>query len=665
MEATREIYWNIGHGVVLPMYLLFAATVAAFCWGFRQRIRVYRCGLPLDRTSNPLRRLVRAASLTLAQLRVMRKSSAGFSVAGIFHAGFFWCFLLLTAGTALIMLQADLTEPLFGLIFLKGAFYKAYSLTLDLAGLVVMAALAVFFVRRFFFKPQGLKTSREDYLALVLLLLILLTGYLVEGARMAATELQAAPELARFSPAGLLAAQALAVPPEALPALHQTFWWVHLALSFALIGVIPFTKLRHLFLIPANYFFSDMSPAGALKTLDLTDENAESFGTEKVRELTWKDLFDADACVSCKRCQDECPAHATGKSLSPMKVVQDLRGAAFAGPDTDIIEAVTEKALWACTTCRACEQACPAAVEHVGKIIDMRRNLTLMKGRFAGEECRATFSNLEVNKNPFGLPPAERADWAAGLAAVKPLAEDSAVEIIYFAGCYASYDKRNRTVATQFMEICAHAGVKVGMLGKQERCCGEPARKLGNEYLYQELAAENVTALNSYGAKRIVTACPHCRHTLGVHYKDLGLQAEVIHHSVFIKELLDAGRLKLKPEAFDFTYHDPCYLSRYAGVIEDPRAVLRAAGGRLTEMEHNKAGSFCCGGGGGRAFLEEQEGTKISARRVEMALATNMPVVATNCPFCITLLEDGVKTSNNEAGLRVRDLAELVADRLA
>jgi Fe-S oxidoreductase/nitrate reductase gamma subunit len=660
MEATREIYWNVGRGVVLPMYLLFAATMAVFCWGFLKSIRVYRSGLPLDRRSDPLRRLVRAACLALAQLRVVRKSYAG-----IFHAGLFWCFLLLTAGTALIMLQVDLTEPLFGLTFLKGTFYKAYSLILDLAGLVVMAALLAFFVRRFFVRPKGLETSRGDYLSLVLLFLILLTGYLVEGSRMAATELEAAPWLARYSPAGLLAAKSLVAWPDALPLLHQTFWWVHLALSFAWIALIPFTRLRHAFLIPANYFFADLSPAGTLKTLDLADENAQGFGAEKVRDLTWKDLLDADACVSCKRCQDECPASATGKSLSPMKLVQALRGAAFAGPDTDIIEAVTEQALWDCTTCGACQEACPAAVEHVGKIIDMRRNLTLMKGQFAGEECRATFSNLEVSKNPFGLPPSERADWAAGLSAVRPLAEDSAVDIVYFAGCHASYDRRNRSVATRFMEICAHAGVKVGILGKQERCCGEPARKLGNEYLYQELAGENVAALNAHGAKRIVTACPHCRHTLGVHYKDLGLQAEVIHHSVFIKELLDAGRLELKPEAFDFTYHDPCYLSRYSGVIEDPRAVLRAAGGRLTEMDHNKTGSFCCGGGGGRAFLEEKEGTKISARRVEMALATGMPVVATNCPFCITMLEDGVKTSDSGAGLHVRDLAELVADRLA
>ncbi len=658
METTREIYWNVGKGVVLPMYLLFAVVAATLCWGFFKRIRVYRSGLPLDRSSHPARRLVHATSLTLTQLRVMRKSFAG-----IFHSGLFWCFLLLTIGTALIMLQVDLSEPVFGLTFLKGNFYKAYSLTLDLAGLGAMAALLVFFVRRVFFRPQGLDTTREDYLALVLLFLILLTGYLVEGARMAATELHAAPELARFSPAGLVAAKFLTVPQESLPGLHKIFWWTHLALSFALVGLIPFTKLRHLFLIPANYFFADMSPTGALKTLDLADENAESFGAEKVRELTWKDLFDADACVSCKRCQDACPAYATGKSLSPMKVVQALKGAAFAGPDTNIIEAVTEKALWACTTCFACQDACPAAVEHVGKIIEMRRNLTLMKGEFAGDEARTAFSSLEINKNPFGLPPAGRADWADGLG-VKPLAEDSAVEIVYFAGCYASYDNRNRAVATKFMEICSHAGVKVGMLGKEERCCGEPARKLGNEYLYQELAGENVAALNGYGAKKIVTACPHCRHTLGLHYQDLGLQAEVVHHSVFIKELLDTGRLKLKPKAFDFTYHDSCYLSRYSGVIEEPRDVLRAAGGRLTEMDRNKTESFCCGGGGGRALLEEKEGTKISATRVKMALATGMPVVATNCPFCITMLEDGVKTADCDAGLRVQDIAELVADRM-
>jgi len=660
MEATREIYWNVGHGVILPMYLFASCAAAACVYGFVKRIRVYKLGVALDRSYSPLKRLKQAAAWALAQVKIIR-----LVFPGLFHAAFLWFFLLLFAGTLLIMLQVDFTLPLFGFSFLKGAFYKGYSLVLDLAGLGAIAALLVYFVRRFILRPGGLETSSEDYLAHGLLLFILITGFYIEGVRMAATEMKLNPELARFSPVGMAVAVLLSSWPYGLLySSHKFLWWTHLIAALGFIALIPYTKLRHLFLIPANYFFSGLEPRGALKTTDLADETARSFGAEKVKELSWKDIFDSDACVSCKRCQDQCPAYATGKSLSPMKVVHDLKDSAFAGPETDIIEAVTPKALWACTTCAACQDTCPAGVEHVNKIIEMRRNMTLMKGEFAGDEGRAAINSYEVNKNPFGLPPAERADWAAGLG-VTQLAENAEVDIVYFAGCYASFDQRNKAVARKFLEICNKAGVKVGMLGKEEQCCGEPARKLGNEYLYQELAGVNIAALNGYKAKRIVTACPHCRHTLGLHYRDLGLEAEVVHHSVFINDLLKSGKINLKAEKFDFTYHDSCYLSRYSGITKEPREVMAAAGGALSEMRRNKEESFCCGGGGGRVLLEEKEGTKISVERVKMAQATNMPLVVSNCPFCLTMLEDGIKTSDCEDKLKVRDLAEIVAERLA
>ncbi|MDA8132108.1 MAG: heterodisulfide reductase-related iron-sulfur binding cluster [Elusimicrobia bacterium] len=659
MEATREIYWNVGHGVILPMYGFFAAAAGAMAYGFYKKLAVYRSGKALDRVSGPADRLARAVSWALAQLKVLRNPFPG-----LFHAGFFWGFLLLTAGTTLIMAQEDFTARLFGLRFLQGDFYRGFSFVLDIAGLAAIVALLVFFVRRFLYRPKGLDTAADDCLAHALLFFILVTGFVIEGARMAVTELHANPELARFSPVGLLVAGLLPGDPSALEGLHKTLWWTHMFAAFGFIAMIPFSKLRHLFLIPVNYFFSDTGPLGGLKTIDLADESAQTFGAEKVNELSWKDIYDSDACVSCKRCQDECPAYATGKTLSPMKVIQDLRGSAFAGPETDIIAAVTDKALWACTTCRSCQTTCPAAVEHVPKIIEMRRNLTLMKGEFAGEEGRAAVSSLEVNKNPFGLPNASRADWAAGLG-VKPLSEDPSADILYFAGCYASFDRRNKAVAAKFMEICAKAGVKAGLLGKEEQCCGEPARKLGNEYLYQELAGENIKAFAKYGVKKIVTACPHCRHTLGVHYRDLGFEGNVVHYTVFIKELIDSGKLKLKAEPFEFTYHDSCYMSRYSGITEEPRAVLAAAGGSLAEMERHGDRNFCCGGGGGRALLEEKEGTKISVERVKMARATGRPVVVSNCPFCLTMLEDGIKTADCETALKARDLAEVVAERLA
>ncbi len=659
MEATREIYWNVGHGVVLPMYF-FAALAAAVCvYGFVKRLRVYKLGKPLDRSSSPFLRLRAAALRALGQLKVMREIYPG-----IFHALFFWFFLLMFAGTLTVMAQVDFATPLLGIYFYKGTFYKIYSLVLDISGLGAIAALLVYSVRRFIIRPRGLETSWDDYAAHALLLLVLISGFWIEGARMAATEMRNNLELARFSPVGMWTAGFMASWPDAkLFSFHKILWWTHMFLDFSFLALIPFTKLRHLFLIPVNYFFSDLGPKGAIRTLDLADEKAESFGVGTVKEFTWKDLFDSDACVSCKRCQDECPAYATGKYLSPMRVVQDIKRGAFGGPDTDVVAAVTDKALWACTSCRACQETCPAGVEHVNKIIDMRRNLTLMKGEFAGDEARAATSSYEVNKNPFGLPPAERADWAAGLD-IKPLSGNAEVDIVYFAGCYASFDRRNKAVAQKFLQICGKAGVKVGMLGKEEQCCGEPARKLGNEYLYQEMAKANIQALNGYRAQKIVTACPHCRHTLAVHYRDLGLEAEVVHHTVFINDLIKSGKLELKAGKFDFTYHDSCYLSRYSGITEEPREALQAAGGALTEMSRNRTKNFCCGGGGGRVLLEEKEGTKISAERIKQAQATAMPLVVSNCPFCLTMLEDGIKTENCEETLKVRDLAEIVAERI-
>ena len=659
VEATRQIYWNVGHIVVIPMYILAFAALGYMVWGFWQRLSIWRLGKPLDRFDRYDERAKRMLSEVFSQAKIFRVTDGG-----IFHAIFFWSFLVLFVGTLLVMLQVDLFTPLIQVNFLSGEFYKAFSLTLDIAGILALLMLTGLFIRRFVIRPKGLEIVRDDYIVLQLLFAILITGFLIEGARMAATELQQNPALALFSPGGLLAGQLFTfLDPATLLVTHKILWWFHLVLVLGFFCAIPYTKLRHIFTTSVNAFLAPFEAKGSIATINLEDESVEQFGAATISDLSWKDIFDADACTSCKRCQDRCPAYVTDKPLSPMKIVKQIGELAESNPDANLIETVSQDALWACTTCYACQDICPADIEHVNKILEMRRNLTLMEGAFPGDEVRTAVSNIEVNGNPFGLAYAARGDWAEGLQ-LSLVGEDADVDILYFVGCYASFDKRNQTVARNFIKICNAAGVKVGILGKEEKCCGEPVRKMGNEYLYQMTANENIELIKKYSVKKIVTTCPHCFNTLARDYKDLGLDIPVEHYSTYINVLLNTDRLKLLPEPFSCTYHDSCYLGRYMDIIEQPRNILRQAGGTITEMDKNGYDSFCCSAGGGRIITEEKIGSKISEVRVKMATDTGAPTLVSNCPFCLTMFEDGIKTGGAEGQIIVRDLAEIVAERI-
>ncbi len=661
MEATREIYWNIGHGAVIPMYLLAIAAFGVMAWGFWQRLPIWRQGKALNRFDRYDERVKRMIAEIFSQSKIFRVKEGG-----IFHSLFFWGFLTLFAGTMMVMFQADFFTPLLNVNILSGEFYKAFSLVLDLAGALALLMLAGLFIRRFVARPKGLEIVRDDYIVLQLLFAILITGFLIEGARMAATELQQNPALAIFSPGGLLAAQLFAtMSTETLLVTHKILWWFHFVLVLGFFCAIPYTKLRHILTTSANAFLAPLEPKGSIVTINLEDECAEQFGAATITDLSWKDIFDADACTSCSRCQDRCPAYATDKPLSPMKVVQQIGEMAEGNPAGNLIGTVSQDALWACTTCRACQDICPANIEHVNKIIEMRRNRTLMDGAFPGDEVRTATGNIEVNGNPFGLGFASRGDWADGLD-VTLMESGAEVDILYFVGCYASFDNRNRQVARSFISICNAAGIKVGILGKEEKCCGEPVRKLGNEYLYQMTAQENIGLIKGYSVKQIVTTCPHCFNTLGRDYRDLGLDIPVEHYSTFVNRLITDKRLVLEqdPEPFTFTYHDSCYLGRYMDIIEQPRQILKAAGGRITEMDKSCYDSFCCSAGGGRILAEEKLGSRINIERVKMAEATGAPLLVSNCPFCLTMFEDGIKTGGFEGGIKVRDLAEIVVERI-
>jgi len=659
MEFTREIYWNIGHGakILVPMYLLTIAALIVLAYSFSQRVGVYRQGQPLNRLADLPRRLMILARNLLLQSRVVRGTPAG-----IAHALFFWAFALLFIGTSLIVLQADFTDLIWDVKFLTGTFYKLFSVVLDLAGLVAIIMLGGLLVRRYLIRPEGLDSKADDLFMHALLVAILVTGFVIEGARMAVTEL--GTPLSSWSPVGLLFAKAFAgYPEETLLSLHRNAWWFHLLLVMAFIVAIPFTKFKHIFTTAANYLFSDLGPTGKLVSLDLEDESAESFGANTLTDLTWKDIFDTDACTQCKRCQDRCPAHNTEKPLSPMKLVNDLGEVAFNNPGANLIEACGKDAIWSCTTCRACQEICPASIEHVGKIVEMRRNLVLMEGEMPGEEVMTAMEQTEVNGNPLGLGFASRGDWAQELG-IKTLSEDPEVDILYFVGCYASFDKRNIKIAKAFVQLCQMAGVKVGILGKEEKCCGEPMRKMGNEYLYQSLAMENIELIKGYGVKRVVTSCPHCFNTLGKDYRDLDFDVPVVNYTVYLEQLLQQGRLKLQGGDLSCTYHDSCYLGRHNEIYEAPRNLLKAAGGQIVEMDRNRSEAFCCSAGGGRIMAEEKLGKRINIRRVEMAAEARTPTLVSNCPFCLTMFEDGIKGAGLEGALVSKDIVEILLERV-
>ncbi len=659
MEYTREIYWNVGHGVLtlLPMYLLALAAVAVMVWGFWRRRAVYRLGKPLQRLDRAGERIIAMLAGVLSQKKVARVVWPG-----LLHALFFWGFLLLVIGTTLVFVQADFTDPLFDLVFLKGTFYLWFSLTLDLAGLIAIIMLGGLFVRRYLLRPEGLTTGPDDAVMHGLLFVILVSGFVIEGARMAVTEL--GTPLAAWSPVGLLFAKVLSgIGEDGLRQLHKILWWVHLLLAVCFIAIIPFTKFRHIFTTSANYLLADRGPKGKLATLDLENEETQTYGAKEVTDLSWKDIFDADACTLCKRCQDRCPAYATGKPLSPMKLVNQIGETAFQQPDADLVAVVGRDVLWACTTCRACQEICPAGIEHIGKIIEMRRSLVLMEGEFPGDEVMAAMEQTEVNGNPLGSGYASRGDWADGLE-IEIAGSGTPIDILYFVGCYASFDKRNVAVAKSFIKLCRAAGLRVGILGKQEKCCGEPMRKMGNEYLYQTLALENIEQIVGSGATRVVATCPHCYNTLNKDYRDLGLEIPVESSTVFLERLIVSGKLTVKSRPFSCTYHDSCYLGRHNDIYEAPRRLIAAAGGTISEMEKCRDEAFCCSAGGGRILAEESLGERISIKRVQMAAATGAPQLLSSCPFCLTMFEDGVKGANVDATLKPRDIAEVLADCL-
>jgi len=653
---------------VVPGFVLFYALMGVALVLFARRVsvlvRLMLTGKPAVRWDHVPARLGKVVVFVLGQARLI----GGDLRPGLMHATIFWGFIVLTLGTVEFFGKGVIER--FTLPFLSDT--PAYLVMEDLFSVAVIAALAYAAFRRLVIKPRRLTLSPEGLVILLLIFALMVTDLATDACRIL---LAPAPTDSWQFAGSALAAVLGGLAAGAVPVLYHVSWWLHAVCLLGFLVWLPYSKHLHVLAAPFNVFFAPLTPKGQFRTLDL--ENAETFGVGAITEFSWKDLFDLYNCTECGRCTSRCPANMSGKQLDPKMLILNLQDYLLEGQGghtgqggTGVTErpmvggVITDNVLWACTMCRWCVDACPVFIEHVPKIADMRRWLVLTESRFPAE-LQPAFRNLENNGNPWQMSWQTRTDWAADLG-VRVMSDVREAEYLYWVGCYGSFDERNKKVARAFVKLLQAAQVDFAILGNEEKCTGEPARRLGHEYLYQTLAQGNVETLKRYRFQTIVTACPHCFNTIRNEYPDFDGHFRVIHHSQLLDDLLRGGRLPVTPAGSErITYHDACNLGRYNGVYEPPRQVLAAATrGELVEMTLSRSKGFCCGGGGGRVWLEETEGRRVNQLRVEQAMEVKPDILASACPFCLTMFEDGVKAKEVADTIKTRDIAEVLAERL-
>jgi Fe-S oxidoreductase len=682
----------------VPLYPLalpvFWGAVLVFGLAMARHLRVFaavRNATPYDRI--PVR-LWGAVRYGLVQTRMFRDPPAG-----IMHFGIFWGFVLLTIGTVNIatggLVETVLAWPL------DGALWAALNAMQNGVALLVLVAIAYAIFRRVVIRPSRLTLNRH-----ALVILGLIGGVVATELLAQVFEVAAYGEVAGAFVANAVGGALAGLGTDVAGALFAVLWWTHIVLVAVFLCYLPFGKHLHIATAIPNIALRKLAPRGQLPAMDLEAEDA-TFGVRTVADLSWKDLLDGFTCTECGRCQQACPAHATGKPLNPKLFIMGIRHEAVAAEaglplipnspsvratfgldDTLRPEAVARPlvdaaipydAVWDCLTCGACVEACPVTIEHVDKIVGLRRNLVLEDSRFP-QELTAAFRGMESVSNPWGQPPGARLDWAKGLSfPVRTVAEVQRagsldqLEVLYWVGCAAAFDDRNRRVARAVATCLDAAGVSFAVLGQEERCTGDPARRMGNEYVFQILAGQNIETLNRYrmGERTIVTACPHCFNTIGNEYGQLGGAFTIRHHSEFLADLVATGRLVLGVDGLprSVTYHDSCYLARYNGIMAAPRDVLGAIPGvELVEMANSGRQTFCCGAGGGRMWMEETRGTRVNAARTVQVLVTGASTVATACPFCMVMLRDGLTDAGRaegEGAVTAQDISELLAAAIA
>ncbi len=609
--------------------LLFGYSI--FCW-----IRIIGRGRPDDRFRDIPKRFWNLLTIAFAQTRMLHRDFR----AGLMHAVIFWGFLVITIRTFLLLGQGFIAD--FGTSFLTSPWGRGYSYLLNIFEALVLVAVVYALYRRLVVRPKRLTLSAEGIGILIAIALLMISDFVMEGADGGANG-----------------------------PLFTASYFFHITLILAFLNYLPYGKHFHILTFLPNVFFMRTTPLGQLRTLNLEegarpDEGATSFGTGKLTDMTWKDLLDVATCTECGRCSSVCPATETGKILNPKQLNVEMRqylksdrSDAFVSPNL-----INPEVFWSCTTCRACEEACPVGIEFVDRIVGVRRHMVLTQGVMP-TEVQNTFRKMETNFNPWGLASDDRAEWCKALG-VKMFSDHPNAEYLYFVGCAGSFDDRNKRIATALVKILQKANIDFAILGKEELCTGDPARRIGNEYLYQTLAKQNIETMNRYKVKKVITACPHCFNTIRNEYPQFGGDYEVIHHTEFLYRLLQEGRIKAVRPVFDrIVYHDSCYLGRYNQVYDPPREILKMIpGAEVVETALSRDNGRCCGAGGGRMWMEERVGKRVNHQRLEDLQSVNPNVVASACPFCITMLRDATRDKQVEEQIRTKDVVELLAESL-
>jgi Fe-S oxidoreductase/nitrate reductase gamma subunit len=685
--------------VVFLCCLVFAAGF--FAYNAQRLVNYMRVlGRPEDRTDHPGTRLKNLLTIGIGQSKILRDP-----LAGAMHAAVFWGFMVLTIGTVEVLIQG--VVPGFTYDFLPAPLYSLYLLSQELFALLVLGAVSWLIYRRVVIKPkrlQGDKVHSGDALFILSMIAGLMITLFVNGA----LEGIYAPEAA--SPARVvsnaLGAALGFLSPDAARAAHAVSWWTHALLVLVFLNYLPYSKHLHVIASLPNVYLSNTSgpgQKGVMRAMNLEDETLEQYGASDVEHLSWKALLDGYSCTECGRCTAACPANLTGKVLSPRKIVVNTRQRVMelaplavgdldefrkphlsggegddAGAPNNLVALqnrlldnyITEEELWQCTSCRACVTECPVNIDHLDIINELRRNLVLMESRFP-EEVQPAFTSMERNGSPWAFSPADRELWTEGLeinTMAELMAKGDRPDILFWVGCMGSFDERAKKITVAFARILKAADINFAILGQEESCHGDPARRMGNEYLYQVLAKQTIETLDRYEVKTIVTFCPHCFHQIGNEFPQLGGNYEVIHHSTYIEQLLTQDRVPLSTEDAErltIAYHDSCYLGRYNDVYDAPRETLRRALPvvNLVEPVRTKSRGLCCGAGGGRMWMEESQGKRINVERTEELLATGADAIAVACPFCMTMMTDGLTAQNSD--VPVYDISEVVASRLA
>lgn len=601
----------------------------------------------------------------LGQVRILKKAYPG-----IMHFFIFWGVTIQVLGTLINILNMMLFFP-FIITFPRGTAYLVYELVMDIAGISILAGVIMAFFRRLVLRPKSLETRWDDYFALSLLALIPLLGFTMEGTRLLATN----PPWAAWSPVGNLVARILAgfgMTPQGATQLHDILFWVHVGVALTLVASIPFTKMRHLVYAPLHVIFRPLRKTGALEKIENIDQ-AEILGVGKVSEFTSQQLLSFDACVNCGRCEEACPSNISGTAYSPRTLIQTLRKTMVDSLETpnakssqELFAGVFSEAYpWQCTTCGACTARCPAFVNPVDEIIDMRRYQALTTGKVPKSVADA-LRNIERQGNPWGIPAQDRLNWSEGLE-LRELAPGDETDVLYFVGCASAFDDRNKKVARSFVHLLNKAGVNYGVLGFDETCCGETARRMGNEYLFQVFAEQNLEAMSKIKFNRIVTQCPHCFNTLKNEYLQFGSSYKVQHYTEFLTELSLAKDISPNGNGLKgrIVYHDSCYLGRYNQIYQAPRQLLHEAKIKTIELPRQGENSFCCGGGGGQMWLETDPNTRINHRRLADALQVKADVVATACPYCLLMFDDAIRSKGLSEQMQVMDIAEVLERQLS